>query len=386
MINHTLGRFVMVVAVLNLIACGGGNSGDAKSSAQNSSVSSSKSSDSISLPASSSSTAPGANSSIVSSSSVAMSSSSSLISVSSSSILLNSSSTRSVNSSSSLPVSSSSSLASSSAHSLINAEIVFDDFSYSLVSQMEANNWYVRSGGGGPGVSGASWSKGLVTFFDDPTNDTNTLMRMKASTQGTGNTTTQSQITYEGKHLRGTYAARMYFNNGPASGPDGDQIVETFYTITPLAFDMDPDYSEIDFEYLANGGWGQSQPTMFLTTWETYKPDPWTADNTSDPLVANHSGWHTLVAQVDENSVRYYIDGQLKATHTGKVYPETEMSLNFNIWFIQGGLVNSTTERVYEQDVDWVYFVDQEILSTVEVEEQIQALRDQSITYRDTFN
>lgn len=357
MVGHVISGWIrgtLVALVLSLGACGGGSNGSSKSSAQGTLLSSSAIS---SLQVSSSSAISSMASSLTSSSSLAMSSSSSLVSVSS-----------------------------SSANSLINADIVFDDFTYSLVSQMEANNWYVRSGGGGPGVSGATWSKSLVTFFDDPVNNANTLMRMKASTQGTGNTTSQSQITYEGNHLRGTYATRMYFNNGSASGPDVDQIVETFYTITPLVFDMDPDYSEIDFEYLANGGWGQSQPTMFLTTWETYKPDPWTPDNIGETLVTNHSGWHTLVAQVDENSVRYYIDGQLKATHTGKVYPETSMSLNFNIWFIQGGLNNSTTERVYEQDVDWMYFVDQEILSTAEVEAQVQALRQQSITFRDTVN
>lgn len=251
---------------------------------------------------------------------------------------------------------------------------------------MEANGWNVRSGGGGPGVSGASWSKNLVTFYVDPENNSNQIMRMKASTQGAGNTTTQSQITYEGNHLRGTYAARLYFNDSPASGVDGDKIVETFYTITPLAFDLDPDYSEIDFEYLANGGWGQTQSTMFLTTWETYKLEPWTADNISEAVVANHSGWHTLVAQVDEDSVRYYIDGHLKATHTGDVYPETPMSLNFNIWFIDGGLSSSTSERIYQQDVDWMYFVDQKILSIDEVNAQIEALRAQSVSYRDTVN
>lgn len=282
--------------------------------------------------------------------------------------------------------SSSSSFSSANSSSTASTNVVFDDFSYSMTSEMEANGWIVRSGSGGPGVSGASWSKELVTFFEDPENENNSLMKMKASTQGSGNTTTQSQVTYEGNHLRGTYAARVYFNNSPVSGPDGDQLVETFYTITPLAFDMDPDYSEIDFEYLPNGGWGQSQPTMFLTTWETYKPEPWTVENISETLTSDYSGWHTFVAQVDHNSVRYYIDGVLEATHTGNVYPETNMSLNFNIWFIQGGLITSTTERSYEQDVDWMYFADQEILSPTDVEARVEALRAQDISYLDTVN
>lgn len=274
-----------------------------------------------------------------------------------------------------------SSAAASSATS-ISRHILFDDFSYSSSNQMPTNGWYVRSGGGGPGVSGASWSRDYVTFLADPTDSSNRLMRMRASTEGSGATTIQSQVTHNGNYLRGTYAARMYFYNDPVSGTDGDQIVETFYTITPLNFSMDPDYSEIDFEYLANGGWGQSKPTMFLTTWETYQPDPWLADNIHTPIVADHAGWRTLVIQVDEDEVRYYIDGALRATHGGKYYPETPMSINFNIWFIEEGLINSTSQRVYQQDVDWVYFADQDILDTREVEAQVEQLRRDGVSFR----
>ncbi|MGM8225397.1 glycoside hydrolase family 16 protein [Cellvibrio sp. ARAG 10.3] len=283
--------------------------------------------------------------------------------------------------------SSASSIASASSSSAvaISENILFDDFNYTNATQMPTNGWYVRTGGGGPGVSGASWSADYVTFLDDPDNSSNRLMRMRASTAGSGATTLQSQITHDGNYLRGTYAARMYFYNEPTSGTDGDQIVETFYTITPLAFSMDPDYSEIDFEYLANGGWGQSQPTMFLTTWETYQPEPWNADNTHTTLVADHAGWRTLIIQVDEDQVRYYIDGILRATHGGKYYPETAMSINFNIWFIEGGLINSSSQRVYQQDVDWVYFVDQEVLSPQEVQAQVEQLREDLVTFRDSF-
>ena len=308
---------------------------------------------------------------------------------SSSSSMVSSSISSSIPSSSShsSPSSASSSIASASSSStaVISENILFDDFNYTDSTQMPTNGWYVRTGGGGPGISGASWSADYVTFLDDPDNNSNRLMRMRASTAGSGATTVQSQITHDGNYLRGTYAARMYFYNEPASGTDGDQIVETFYTITPLAFSMDPDYSEIDFEYLANGGWGQSQPTMFLTTWETYQPDPWLADNTHTTLVADHTGWRTLVVQVDEDQVRYYIDGTLRATHGGKYYPETAMSINFNIWFIEGGLINSSSERVYQQDVDWVYFVDQEVLSPQEVQAQVEQLREDLVTFRDSF-
>lgn len=106
------------------------------------------------------------------------------------------------------------------------------------------------------------------------------------------------------------------------------------------------------------------------------------ADTIHTTIVDDHAGWHTLLVQVDEDEVRYYIDGKLRATHGGEYYPETPMSINFNIWFIDGGLINSTNERVYQQDVDWVYFVDQEILDTQDVEAQVEQLRREGVLFR----
>ena len=79
--------------------------------------------------------------------------------------------------------------------------------------------------------------------------------------------TTQTQICHQRKYLEGTYAARVRFTDSPVSGPGGDQIVESFYTISPLKAPMDLDYSELDFEYLPNGGWGIDGPTLYATTW-----------------------------------------------------------------------------------------------------------------------
>ena len=46
---------------------------------------------------------------------------------------------------------------------------------------------------------------------------------------------------------------------------DGDQVVQTFYTITPYLEPLDPDYSEMDYEYLPNGGWGGAALTFHVT-------------------------------------------------------------------------------------------------------------------------
>ena len=178
--------------------------------------------------------------------------------------------------------------------------------------------------------------------------------------------------------------ARVRFSDAPVSGPDGDQVVQTFFTITPLAFDLDPDYGELDFEYLPNGGWGAEGPIMYATTWETYRNDPWLAVNTHTEATRSYDGWHTLVIQVSGGVVRYYIDGELFAEHGGIYYPETPMSVNFNLWFINGGLLGGSTERSYVEQVDWFYHSQNEVVSPAEVESRVNAYRADSITWVDT--
>ncbi|MGH9905613.1 MAG: hypothetical protein ACRD8U_08535, partial [Pyrinomonadaceae bacterium] len=98
------------------------------------------------------------------------------------------------------------------------------------------------------------------------------------------------------KYLEGTYAARVRFTDKPVSGPAGDQVVESFYTISPLKAPWDPDYSELDFEYLPNGGWGIDGPTLYATTWETFFPEPnWKKDNVfKTPAAARQDGIRSL--------------------------------------------------------------------------------------------
>ena len=67
--------------------------------------------------------------------------------------------------------------------------------------------------------------------------------------------------------------------------------------------------------------------------------EPWNADNTSSSVQGSLDGWHTLVTQVMGGTVRYFVDGKLIAQHGGKYYPDALMSMNFNLWFIDGGLV-----------------------------------------------
>src|SRR5687767_1121530 len=189
-----------------------------------------------------------------------------------------------------------------------SSQILFDDFAYSGHAEMTANGWVVRSGSGWPGVPGATFRAENVSFIDYPDQAGNRLLRMTSSTDGTSENTYQTQVCHQRKYHEGTYAARVRFSDVPISGPDGDQIVETFYTITPYVRPLDPDYSEMDYEYLPNGGWGSSELTFYVTTWETVQIEPWNADNTSNSIQGSLAGWHTLVTQVTGGTVRYFID------------------------------------------------------------------------------
>ncbi len=170
-------------------------------------------------------------------------------------------------------------------------QVFFDDFSYSTTDEMTANGWIVRSGSGWPGVSGATFRPENVSFVDYPDPADNRLLRMTSSTDGTGENTFQTQICHQRKYLEGTYAARVRFSDNPASGIDGDQVVETFYTITPYIKAFDPEYSEMDDEYLPNGGWGEPGLRFYVTTWETVQIEPWNADNTSNSIPGSLAGW-----------------------------------------------------------------------------------------------
>jgi hypothetical protein len=264
------------------------------------------------------------------------------------------------------------------------SEILFDDFSYSTRDEMTANGWVIRAGSGWPGVTGATFRSENVSFVDYPDPAENRLLRMTSSTDGTPENTYQTQICHQRKYLEGTYAARVRFRDEPVSGIDGDQVVQTFYTITPYIEPLDPDYSEMDYEYLPNGGWGSGDLTFYVTTWETVQIEPWNADNTRSSVQGSLAGWHTLVTQAAGGTVRYFVDGKLIAQHGGKYYPDAPMSINFNLWFIDSGLVQMQGVRHYEEDIDWVFHQAGAVLMPDEVTAKVDQLRSASVNYVDT--
>ncbi|XTZ17510.1 carbohydrate-binding protein [Micromonospora echinospora] len=260
--------------------------------------------------------------------------------------------------------------------------VLFDDFAYASSADpaLPARSWTVRTNAGGPGVPGASWPASNITF---PTSGGQKVLQLAASTNGTAAGTSHAELFQRRAFFEGTYAARVRFTDAPVTGNDGDRLVETFFTITPLDRPMDPNYGEIDFEYLPNGGWGEQGPIFYQTTWETYQNEPWVADNIHTAQRASFNGWHDLVFTVSAGRVKYYVDGQLVADHGDKYYPETPMSINFNLWFIDlvahtGGL------STYHQQVDWLYYADRQVLTPAEVATRVAGQRSAGRTHIDT--
>jgi hypothetical protein len=263
------------------------------------------------------------------------------------------------------------------------APTLFDDFSYSSKEAFEHNGWIMRSKAGWPGVPGAIWAGNVVVGVADPDERGNRLVRMTAETDGS--VTRQAQFCHQRKYFEGTYAARVHWLDAPLGGPDGDQTVETFYMISPLKTPLDPDYSELDFEYLPNGGWGSAGPTLFATTWETFNPEPkWLQINTSRAAQGSRARWHTLTLQVANGDATYFIDDEKLVTHGGPYYPEEPMSINFNLWFIRDQLVKSSELRRYQQQVDWVFHEAGSVLSPAQVRAKVATLRKEGVAFRDT--
>lgn len=262
------------------------------------------------------------------------------------------------------------------------AELFFDDFSYVDTAALTAQGWTLRSKAGHPGIPGAAWAESAISVVDDGRPQGNRLLRLQASTDGTGPGTRQAQLCHQRKYLEGTYAARIRFTDTPVSGVDGDPIIQTFYAVSPLRFDFDPQFSELDWEYLANGGWASEKTRLYGISWQTVRLDPWQSHNQAHEefvqlgAADGQQGWHVLMMQVAEGRTRWFLDGRQLVQHGGRNYPVVPMSINFNLWFSPGGLLPQSAEpRVYQQDVDWVLHARNVVLTPDQVLAQVSTLR-----------
>ncbi|MFD5618122.1 glycoside hydrolase family 16 protein [Streptomyces yangpuensis] len=242
---------------------------------------------------------------------------------------------------------------------------LFDDFRYSGADDPElaAHGWEIRTGGGGPGIKD-SWSAAGAAFPADPTAQGGRVLQLQSSTDGTGPGTKQVEIQGTGKNLfTGTYAARVHFSDRPTSGRNGDHVVQTFFPISPS--DASDKYSELDFEYLPNGGWGSTGPRLDNVSW--YKADP--PDRVNNTLKQRLEGWHTLMITAMDGKVTYSLDGKEVFTSSGKYVPREKMDIHFSNWFID--LPFTGGPRTWEMKVNWVYYKADEAVSPADVQKTV---------------
>jgi len=278
------------------------------------------------------------------------------------------------------------------ATTLDTGKVMFDDFNYTSASdsKLQTNGWAIRSDNGGPGPDGCNFSNKNISFVNDSVDANNKIVRLTASTDGTAKGTSQAEIyTTSRKFFNGTYAARVRFTDAPVSGKDGAGINETFFTISPLDSYRDSKYSELDFEYLPNGGWGETSG-MWNTSWHTFTEDPWYEDAAQVLTKKSYDGWHNLVVVVANGYNTYYIDGvQVAKNGPGNgqadyFLPRKNMTINFNLWFIAGDGENPLVNSKYVEDVDWVYHEKDTALTPDQVTAKVKDLRGQGIKFKDT--
>ncbi len=197
---------------------------------------------------------------------------------------------------------------------------------------MTANGWVIRSGPGWPGVLGATFCPESVSFVDYPDQTGNRLLRITSSTDGMSENTYQTQICHQRKYLEGTYAARVRFSDVPVSGVDGDQVVETFYTITPYQLHAGEPGG---LAYIAHTG----------NRWNGLLFHGWEADC---------AAWWAILSGCP------HVD-------------------QFNLWFIDGGLAQAEGVREYQEDIDWVFHEAGVLLMPDEVNVKVNELRDTAV-------
>lgn len=140
----------------------------------------------------------------------------------------------------------------------------------------------------------------------------------------------------------------MYFSDKPTSGSDGDHVSESFFTVSPDH--ASSKYSELDYEYMPNGGWGRFGPRLDTTSWRS--------GERGDRVTAAHplrlGGWHTMVITASRTgATTYSVDGRKLFTNRSGDPPREHMSINFSTWFID--LPFKGLSRTWDMRVDWLH-------------------------------
>ncbi|GAA2290871.1 hydrolase [Streptomyces kunmingensis] len=252
----------------------------------------------------------------------------------------------------------------------------FDDFNYRgpKDTALFKHGWLVRTSKGGPGIESTWTAKGVSFPAADAETSGGQVLQLRASTDGTKAGTRQAALGTKDPSFRtGTYAARVHFTDKPTTGKNGDHVNQTYFTIGGSG----EQYSELDNEYMPNGGWGAPGPKLDTTSWRHAGRNDRVTSKTERSL----AGWHTMLITVEENEVTYSVDGKTLYRSGAAYAPRADMSINFNTWFID---LPFTGERAWDMQIDWVYHQTGEPLTAKAAEQAVKGFQGDGTSFFDT--
>ncbi|WP_370098330.1 glycoside hydrolase family 16 protein [Streptacidiphilus sp. MAP12-20] len=226
---------------------------------------------------------------------------------------------------------------------------LFDAFAYTGTDDpaLKAHGWQVRTALGGPGIHD-TWTGDGVSFPTVTSAQGGHALQLQVHTDGTKAGTRQSELeSSQPVFFTGTYAARIYFTDAPATGPGGDHINESFYTISPSTT-VSP-YSELDYEYMPDGGWGSTRPELDTTSWHSSRD----RDRVYHPQYTRLHGWHTLTITALHGQTTYALDGTKLFTNDAAHSPRGPMNVEFSTWLID---LPFTGARTWNMQINWFYY------------------------------
>lgn len=277
--------------------------------------------------------------------------------------------------------------------SILFAGEFFDDFSYKDPQDptIQENNWTIVNGIDAPPAN-TTYLAENIRFGEDPDDSKNQIMYLTASCKSKKESFSLSRIQSDHSFFEGTYACRIYFDNTMAKTKDGN--IQAFYTISPIMEINDSSYSECDFEYLPYDIWDperNTKPAYYLSTWEIYNSTPLINDYATDATKKKLKGWHLIVIQIADGKVSYYLDKNKKpiGVHSlsplgSDVYPESYMQIAFANW-ISSHAEDKIKKRSSTMRVDWVYHIENELLSLNEVYRRVRLLQKDDIHFLSTM-
>lgn len=284
----------------------------------------------------------------------------------------------------------------------------WDDFDYSDFSdpELEKFGWDLldRNAWPAPGDEdggGLPYSGDNILFLADKEIPGNKIMSVATVNKGTLASRKFSRIeTIDPLFFEGTYAARVKFTDeNSAKYQDGN--IQTFYTI--FQSEGKKEHSEHDFEYLPYDTWmgnDDYEPTMYVSSHDRYDVIDGKLHFYNDCKFLNQSygeQWHLYQFNIYGGIIKYYIDGELVATHdkakqdpTSSVYPDSKMQICFANWitfedhegFRLGPLKEERENKFF---VDWVYHAADEDVLYEQVVERVAEKRAKKVSKQSDF-